>query len=890
MIDRYDEHKGPVRGLDFHHHQPLFVSGGDDAKIKVWNYKFRRCLFTLDAHEDYIRSTFFHRENPWIVSASDDQSIRIWNWQSRSRIAVLTGHTHYIMCAQFHPTKELILSASIDQTLRVWDISELKKKNKSKSGMSRDDIVTGLPDILTKTDYTVVPNEAHSVEINWCAFHPDPKRQLCLSAADDNYIKLWQIDERNSLRSVDILRGHFNNVSCATFITVQGKDFIISVSEDRTVKIWDIEKRCPMSTHRKENDRFWTCAAHPRENIYAAGHDSGVILFKLEKERPAFCVYKDYILYVRRRQICRYNMRTNATKPIQTLMPRTEMSQYYQRLHCYSYDEKRASNIIVSVRSNKSVYDLYTVQGEAYGTGKEPRRKPGLTAIFIGPNRIAILDDSKHVYFRINDEDRRPKIPIQAEEIFEAGPGKLFTKHKVDGSHAISLWDIEKGCILNTIKVDAKSVISDDSRNYIACVGPHKITICDGQLNLLSVVQEQRKIKSVIWDENGVLVYTTPVQIKYALTNGLVSTIMTVKQTLYLVTIRDQNIYSIERTGNVSVIPIDTREFKFKQAVISNNKLAILQSIRSLGTLGRCEIAFLVQKAHPGLALKFVNDHESRFRLALRAFDIDEASKSAAQLNKRHYWEQLAQTAMQIGNVKAVERAYIELKQPYKLAMLYFTCNQRDKMKLAREMARKLRDNSTEFLISLLLKDFTECVQIIRRRGHSALAYISALNHGLKELAAEIRASGEIDAEQLAKLPKIDDIQPRLKLESNLPNISNSPFENWPLLTNESDKFDGILNDEPEEAVDADEVDEWGDTDWGDEEWGDEQNEESNTRDNRQKSQINEKLAKEVDQPKDLQVDGDDWQDDFEPLEDLIDDEDDFQPDDNLATSNQIRR
>ena len=27
--------------------QPLFVSGGDDYKIKVWNYKARRCLFTL---------------------------------------------------------------------------------------------------------------------------------------------------------------------------------------------------------------------------------------------------------------------------------------------------------------------------------------------------------------------------------------------------------------------------------------------------------------------------------------------------------------------------------------------------------------------------------------------------------------------------------------------------------------------------------------------------------------------------------------------------------------------------------------------------------------------------------------------------------------------------
>ena len=35
MLDKFDEHDGPVRGLAFHPLQPLFVSGGDDYKIKV---------------------------------------------------------------------------------------------------------------------------------------------------------------------------------------------------------------------------------------------------------------------------------------------------------------------------------------------------------------------------------------------------------------------------------------------------------------------------------------------------------------------------------------------------------------------------------------------------------------------------------------------------------------------------------------------------------------------------------------------------------------------------------------------------------------------------------------------------------------------------------------
>lgn len=43
LIDKFDEHDGPVRGVDFHNQQPLFVSGGDDYKIKV-------CLFVIFVH------------------------------------------------------------------------------------------------------------------------------------------------------------------------------------------------------------------------------------------------------------------------------------------------------------------------------------------------------------------------------------------------------------------------------------------------------------------------------------------------------------------------------------------------------------------------------------------------------------------------------------------------------------------------------------------------------------------------------------------------------------------------------------------------------------------------------------------------------------------------
>lgn len=170
----------------------MFNFAGDDYKIKVWNYKTHRCLFTLVGHLDYIRTVQFHHEYPWIVSASDDQTIRIWNWQSRTCISVLTGHNHYVMCASFHPKEDLVVSASLDQTVRVWDIGALRKKTVSPA----DDIsrLTQMnTDLFGGVDAVVkYVLEGHDRGVNWASFHPS--LPLIVSGADDRQIKLWRMN------------------------------------------------------------------------------------------------------------------------------------------------------------------------------------------------------------------------------------------------------------------------------------------------------------------------------------------------------------------------------------------------------------------------------------------------------------------------------------------------------------------------------------------------------------------------------------------------------------------------------------------------------------------------------------------------------------------------
>ena len=170
-----------MRGIDFHPHLPLFVSGGDDGDIRVWNYKQKRCNFVLKGHIDYIRTVFFHNELPWILSSSDDQTMRIWNYQSRSCVNIITGHSHYVMCAQFHPDKNYIVSCSLDSTVRIWDFSILRKKlTETKNASSFIGIEIECIKIL----------EGHERGANWVCFHPG--QNMIASGSDDRKIKLWK--------------------------------------------------------------------------------------------------------------------------------------------------------------------------------------------------------------------------------------------------------------------------------------------------------------------------------------------------------------------------------------------------------------------------------------------------------------------------------------------------------------------------------------------------------------------------------------------------------------------------------------------------------------------------------------------------------------------------
>ncbi|KAF9541272.1 hypothetical protein EC957_003287 [Mortierella hygrophila] len=58
-------------------------------------------------------------------------------------------------------------------------------------------------------------------------------------------------------------------------------------------------KRTTVQTFRRELDRFWALTAHPELSLFAAGHDNGLIVFKLERERPSHSVHQNILFYIK---------------------------------------------------------------------------------------------------------------------------------------------------------------------------------------------------------------------------------------------------------------------------------------------------------------------------------------------------------------------------------------------------------------------------------------------------------------------------------------------------------------------------------------------------------------------------------------------------------------
>eukprot|EP00775_Hariotina_reticulata_P004965 gene4965-5206_t len=479
-------------------------------------------LTKFETKSNRVKGLSFHPKRPWILASLHSGVIQLWDYRMGTLIDRFDEHD-----GPFHSEYPWIVSASDDQTIRTWNWQ-------------------------SRTCISVLTGHNHYV---MCAmFHP--KEDLIVSASLDQTVRVWDISglRKKSVAPMKyVLEGHDRGVNWASFHPT----LPLIVSES---KAWE--------TFRREHDRFWILAAHPDINLLAAGHDSGMIVFKLERERPAYATHGTTLYYVKDRYLRTFDFATGRDNPLISIRRPTNAGMN-QAPRTLSYNPAENAVLLTSDVDGGS-YELYSIPKDARGdSSPEARRGLGTSAVFIARNRFAVLDKaSSTIQVRnLQNEITKKCAPpcASTDAVFYAGTGLLLCRSE----DKMTLFDVQQRLTVAELSTPfIKYVVWNSDMSSVALLSKHAIVIADKKLGNAQTVHETIRVKSAAWDDSGVLLYTTLNHIKYCLPNGDSGIIRTLDVPLYITRVSGDTIQALDRDGKVRTVQVDVTEYTFKLSLL----------------------------------------------------------------------------------------------------------------------------------------------------------------------------------------------------------------------------------------------------------------------------------------------------------------------------------
>jgi coatomer protein complex subunit alpha (xenin) len=599
-------------------------------------------------------------------------------------------------------------------------------------------------------------------------------------------------------------------------------ELIVSNSEDRTIRVWDIAKRLGVQTFRRESDRFWILAAHPEQNLLAAGHDSGMTVFKLERERLAFDAQGARCFYVKDRYLRLHEFSSGRDIPLVSLR-RTSSNTTPgigggPRHLSYNSLNKAENNVLIVSDAEGGTYELITFGNEANGTGdaQDVRRGSGLSAVFLARDRFAVLDKSRQLLIKNfqNEVIKKVNPPlVGVDGLFFAGiSGRVILKSE----DKILLFDQQAKKVISELQVPrVKYVVWNNDYSLVALISKHQVVLANKQFEQLTTINETVRVKGGCWDgSRPIFVYTTLNHVKYVLPSGDRGIIRGLDSPIYVTKVHGNSLYCLDREGKTRTVEIDATEALFKLALEKKDYSEVLRMVKHSRLCGQAIITYLQEKGYPEVALHFVQDNKTRFKLALACGNIQIAMNVAYELGD-DAWRQLGIEALRQGNHEVVEMSYQKTKEFERLSFLYLITGNTDKLKKMLKIAEMRNDVMSRFHNSLFLGDVEERVRVLEATGQISLAYLAAATYGLLEESARLQELLEASG---APIPSVNPSATLLQ-----PPTPILRGDNWPLLAVTKSSLSDLSrvqavgtvaavkdSDEFEDAVPGDQ---WGDDD-----------------------------------------------------------------------------
>jgi len=228
----FDDHTGPITGIDFSSKKQVVVSCSRDGTVRAFDLIRYRNFRILTSPQPRNFNCVSVDPSGDVIAAgcSDSFEVYLWSLQTGNLIDVLEGHTGPISSLAFNPAFPALATASWDTTVKMWDVFSGNKTH-------RDSF-------------------AHNLDVMALAFRPDGKELVTAALDGDLYIwdplndrQIGLISSRKDISagraegSLITAKGSSKGAHFTTLCYTADGECVIAGGKTRYICIYNIENR-----------------------------------------------------------------------------------------------------------------------------------------------------------------------------------------------------------------------------------------------------------------------------------------------------------------------------------------------------------------------------------------------------------------------------------------------------------------------------------------------------------------------------------------------------------------------------------------------------------------------------------------------------------------------
>lgn len=289
MPDRGLTHAGGINAMTLTPDGRILATGGNDARICLWDVASGLCVYTLEGHGLAVSALAIAADGRTLASSSWDQTLRLWDLHSATPQQQMQATQREVTALAIapdpkSPEETLLISAGRDAVLNLWNITTGKAIAQFNDHHKAIEAIALSPHqpLLASGDAEGRVNvwhlgtherlrtlSKHQASVNAIAIRAD--REAIATGSADTTVRLRQLNTGGGLH---VLKGHLLPVSALAFSS--DLPYLASGSYDSSVRIWHLDTGDCIQTLQGHSQPIVAIAFTTQNTLITASRDGAI--------------------------------------------------------------------------------------------------------------------------------------------------------------------------------------------------------------------------------------------------------------------------------------------------------------------------------------------------------------------------------------------------------------------------------------------------------------------------------------------------------------------------------------------------------------------------------------------------------------------------------------